>query len=451
MTEPAAPTEALDDTHYRNAFGELCERSVVSARSTIYAANGTKLLDQGARIDGALYARLMQHLLRDQIDQHIGIDGMAGLDTLEQMARDIAATEPLPRLLVAALGSAEPLLLPLRDVPLPASIALKLTLMRDQYPALLRQSLLAMLVALFLGVRSGLAAQQQAALAAAALLRDIGMLHMDPAWLAPQRSMSAPERRHLRAHPITSTLLLRSQGVYTEATATAVFEHHERLDGSGYPRGLRADALSPLGQILLLAELAAALAQKFGDAAPYRLGLVLQLNRHAFPAEPARALLAALKDAASAPTGSAADAEQHFTALTAAFEHWAECRAKVPDADTQAGAGAAFAWVGTRLAGLRQVLTEAGSHPDQTGYLLDLGSGEDDQQQRTDAGILGREALWQIGSICREALQRWPRLAVPADAPAPPQPGDAAVAAWCHWVHRNLPGARAAAPPPAAP
>ncbi|WP_295853570.1 HD domain-containing phosphohydrolase [uncultured Xylophilus sp.] len=436
-----------DDTHYRRAFGAMCDRSVVSAQAAIYAENGNKLLEAGARIDSALYARLVRHRLSHPIDQQIGIEGMVTLQDLEARARALAERSALVRRMVQALGSTDPLVVPLRTVPLPGAFALRLTLMRDRYPQLLDLSLKTTMVALYLGRRAGNGERQIAALAAAGLLHDLGMLHMDPAWLAPHRTMSAAERRHLRAHPITGMLLLREQGGYTPEAVAAVFEHHERLDGSGYPRGLRGGAISPLGQTLMLAELAAALSAKFGEAAIYRLGLVLRLNQRGLPAAATGEILALLRDAT--PVGAAPEAhaapQQHFEQLAAAFDRWSELQ---PPAGGGASAAAtatpAHAWLSARLAGLRRVLTEAGGDPDEPAYLL-AQADDEDPHHRADADAVGREALWQLGAISREALQRWPALAAgetaeASDMPSPSlPPGDAAVAAWCGWVLGALP------------
>ena len=447
MTDPATPPEALDESHYRRALGDFCDARVVCAHDAIYAVNGIKLIDKGARIDRALYDRLLQHRLSGSIDQLMTAEGMLDLAALETLARDLCASAPLPRRMAARLGSAEPMVLPLRAVPLPTPVALKLTLMRDQHPALLQHALQAMLVALYLGHRLRLPAVQMQSLAAASLLRDLGMLHMDQVWLQAQHTMADAERRHLRAHPVTSMILLRAQKVYTEEAVTAVFEHHERLDGSGYPRGAKATDISPLGQVLLSAELVAAMAHKFGEASPHHLALVLQLNQRAFPKVMTAELLGLLQDAI--PVASAGDADlaaRQLRLVAEAFEQWADGKAVLPTGlgDTPAH------WMTTRMGGLRQVLIEAGTHPDQPAYLLDQGGGDD--QQVAEAVVMGREALWQLTSICRDCLQRWPHLAV-ADgeaAPARARKSDAAVAAWCAWAQRRLSGApRAAAHPPA--
>ena len=436
MIDPAIPPEALDESYYRRALGDFCDACIVSAHDTIYAENGTKLIEKGARIDRNLYDRLLQHRLSESIDQHMAVEGMLDLTALETMARAICASAPLPRRLVARLGTADPMVLPLRTVPLPTPVALKLTLMRDQHPALLQQGLQALLVALYLGTRLKLPAAQMQSLATAGLLRDLGMLHMDQVWLQAQRTMADAERRHLRAHPITSMILLRAQKVYSEEAVIAVFEHHERLDGSGYPRGAKAADISPLGQVLLSAELVAAMAHKFGEASPHHLALVLQLNQHAFPKVLTADLLGMLQDAI--PVASAGDADlaaRQLRLLAQAFEQWSQHRPALP---TGPGDTAPH-WMAARMAGLRQTLVEAGTHPDQPAYLLDQGGGDD--QQVAEAVVMGREALWQLTSICRECLQRWPHLAVAAGRAPPARKGDAAVASWCAWVLQMPSGA----------
>ncbi|MCZ2497179.1 phosphohydrolase [Xylophilus sp. Kf1] len=436
----AAPIAgALDDTHYRRAFAALCDDRLVRASTDIYTEDGLRLVDRGVRIDPALYRRLAGHRLREPIDQQIGIDGMVDIDTLCRQAQELIVTSTVPRLLAAALGRPGAMLEPLREVALPRPIALKLTLMRDQHPGLLRQALGTVLVSLFLADRLQLPGPQRSALAAAALLRDIGMLHIDPTWLVPHRPMNAAERRHLHAHPLTSMLLIRAQGGYPAEVATAVFEHHERLDGSGYPRGAREAALSPLGKILLLAELVAALGQKFGDASPHRLGLVLRLNRRAFPVALIAQMLSALQGEPMPSARQAEEAARKFVGIAGAFEQWAELQAGLPAAQP---AGAACIWLRSRMAGLRQSLTEAGGPPEEPHFLLAHAAG--DELHVADALALGREALWQLGSIRSDILQRWPVLVDPSSAGV--SACETAVARWCRWTGDMLAGMPSVSP-----
>lgn len=429
-TEATETVDAMDDAHYREAFGALCEEKTVSASAAIYAENGTKLIEKGSRIDRELYERLVKHKLRDPIDQQIGIDGMVTTESLQTMAAELLDTATVPRLLATALGRRTTLLQPLHDIHLPAPVALKLTLMRDRNPGLLQHALATLLVALFLADRVNLPTAARVSLAAAALLRDIGMLHMNPVWLIPHRLMSGAERRHLHAHPITSMLLIRKQGGYAPEVATAVFEHHERLDGSGYPRGLRGEQISPLGKILLLAELVAALGQKFGDASPHRLGLVLRLNRRAFPVALIAQLLPALQGEPLPSAAQAEEAAQKFAGIAGSFERWTELQASLKPGEA---AGPAWAWLNARLAGLRQSLTEAGGPPEEPNFLLSHAAG--DELHVADALALGREAMWQLGSICGDALRRWPAM---AEVSPEESAGEAVVGEWCRWTGTML-------------
>jgi hypothetical protein len=66
--------------------------------------------------------------------------------------------------------------------------------------------------------------------------------------------MDLRQFRRLAAHPRRGEQLLVSLGQYPLALTRAVAEHHERLDGSGYPAGLAGDKVSPLGRMLCVVE-----------------------------------------------------------------------------------------------------------------------------------------------------------------------------------------------------
>jgi hypothetical protein len=57
-------------------------------------------------------------------------------------------------------------------------------------------------------------------------------------------------------HPHVGNLLIAQLTNYPAPLARATAEHHERMDGSGYPHALTRDAMSPLGRLLAVAEAA---------------------------------------------------------------------------------------------------------------------------------------------------------------------------------------------------
>ena len=87
----------------------------------------------------------------------------------------------------------------------------------------------------------------------AALLHDLGRLGVpNTIWDKPG-ALTPGEIERVRLHPYLTHRMLAGSPTLAALGATAV-QHHERLDGSGYPRGLRSDALTPCGRVLAAAD-----------------------------------------------------------------------------------------------------------------------------------------------------------------------------------------------------
>lgn len=89
----------------------------------------------------------------------------------------------------------------------------------------------------------------------AGLLHDLGEVYTDPAYLSGARQLDLSEYRQLAAHPHVGAMLLAQLSDTPDDVVRAVREHHERLDGTGYPFQLLGSSLSPLGQLMAVAEL----------------------------------------------------------------------------------------------------------------------------------------------------------------------------------------------------
>jgi putative nucleotidyltransferase with HDIG domain len=99
--------------------------------------------------------------------------------------------------------------------------------------------------ALLLAERMGLPEEQKRAIGLGALLHDIGKIAVaDRILLKPDR-LNAEEQDEVRRHPVNGYRLLKPIRSLAEA-AEIVYAHHERFDGTGYPRGLQGDRI-PLG------------------------------------------------------------------------------------------------------------------------------------------------------------------------------------------------------------
>jgi len=80
----------------------------------------------------------------------------------------------------------------------------------------------------------------------------------DPDYIRCNTPLAPSEWKHVAAHPRVGQILIQELTTLPGAVSTAVAEHHERLDGSGYPAQQREPA-SQAGRILAIADTAAAI------------------------------------------------------------------------------------------------------------------------------------------------------------------------------------------------
>ncbi|MDP9377575.1 MAG: HD-GYP domain-containing protein [Actinomycetota bacterium] len=109
-------------------------------------------------------------------------------------------------------------------------------------------------LAVQLGERLGLPAKRLRTLAVGGLLHDIGKLSVPSAVLQKPGALNDEEFAEIRKHPAEGVRLLERLGGFAPSVLRLVHDHHERLDGSGYPRGLRGDDLDLETRILAVCD-----------------------------------------------------------------------------------------------------------------------------------------------------------------------------------------------------
>jgi HD-GYP domain-containing protein (c-di-GMP phosphodiesterase class II) len=106
----------------------------------------------------------------------------------------------------------------------------------------------------------GLPAEDATTLRRSALVEDLGHLGVSNAIWDKQGTLSPSEVERVRLHPYLAERMLSFSPALAPLGALAAL-HHERLDGSGYPRGLSGDAISPAGRVLAAADVYQALTE----------------------------------------------------------------------------------------------------------------------------------------------------------------------------------------------
>lgn len=106
-----------------------------------------------------------------------------------------------------------------------------------------------------------LPADQQTALTRAGLLHDIGKIKVPAAILEKPSPLTPEETQIVQAHAYLGYEMLLEAGETDEMLLTTTRDHHERLDGSGYPRKLTAPDISIAVRIVTLCDVFAAMTE----------------------------------------------------------------------------------------------------------------------------------------------------------------------------------------------
>jgi HD-GYP domain-containing protein (c-di-GMP phosphodiesterase class II) len=122
-----------------------------------------------------------------------------------------------------------------------ADIAIYLAVRQDQkrFPLYgLTHAIHTATICLLLTRRIGWPAERVHALIQAALVMNVSVLELQGRLCAQGVPPTEPQKAVLREHPLRSAAMLRAAGLTDAAILLAVEQHHERVDGSGYPQAL---------------------------------------------------------------------------------------------------------------------------------------------------------------------------------------------------------------------
>lgn len=110
-------------------------------------------------------------------------------------------------------------------------------------------------VAAFLGAELGLDAERVLLLRVASPMHDVGKIAIPDEILRKAGPLTPTERAEMQRHTVVGhELLANSRSELLRLAATIALTHHERFDGTGYPRGLTAAEIPLVGRITAVAD-----------------------------------------------------------------------------------------------------------------------------------------------------------------------------------------------------
>lgn len=119
---------------------------------------------------------------------------------------------------------------------------------QDEYTA--EHCLNVCILAIAFGRQLGMSEADLERLGLCGLLHDVGKMRVQPEILHKPSALTEKEFNIMKAHTVHGRNLLMSSPGIPNSTIDVAYSHHEKIDGTGYPRGLKSSGISELAKII---------------------------------------------------------------------------------------------------------------------------------------------------------------------------------------------------------
>jgi HD-GYP domain-containing protein (c-di-GMP phosphodiesterase class II) len=116
-----------------------------------------------------------------------------------------------------------------------------------------------MIMSLAIGTGANLSRKELAEVGLAAFLADIGLCSINNSMRNSKRKFDKGDNQNIRKHPIFAANIVRSLTGTYESTNSAIFQAHERENGTGYPKNKITADIHPFAKIIAIADVYCAL------------------------------------------------------------------------------------------------------------------------------------------------------------------------------------------------
>ena len=123
---------------------------------------------------------------------------------------------------------------------------------QDEYTA--EHCLNVCILAIAFGRHLGMSEADLERLGMCGLLHDVGKMKVDPAVLNKPSELTEKEFNIMKAHSTHGRNLLMASPGIPNSTIDVAYSHHEKMDGTGYPRGLKSSGISELAKMIAIVD-----------------------------------------------------------------------------------------------------------------------------------------------------------------------------------------------------
>lgn len=249
----------------------------------VFDQNGNKLLGKGYKVTEKIKDKLISRILKKPLETSITSIPSLTVDVIHTEANTLINENPFlqnfkPEIQLDAYE--------LKNIELVPLAALLLTVQKANRIESFQHTLFMTLIARLIAKKLNFDANQLYDLTIACLLHDIGELYCV---IPDTKNLSLEQWRSIMTHPVIGSSVVGQHMNYSANVATAILEHHERSDGSGYPNHIPAEKATDIGKVMIVAEAFSGMVRR--DYNARNLFTTLKLVNHDFPSLPYNALI----------------------------------------------------------------------------------------------------------------------------------------------------------------
>ena len=242
----------------------------VLARPVINSS-GSILLQAGVRVTTSYIGRLMamgydvlfiEDDRLEDVEFHMTITGQtreAAYKTIENVSKYIESGNERSLNASSVQATIQQML---NDLLFSSDILGNLTEIQGYDDYTFHHSVNTTIIGLVLGLAAGYTENKLLEFGMGILMHDIGKIMVPEEILNKKAALTEAEFDEIKKHSTYGFDLLRKNKDFSILTAHVAFQHHEKWDGSGYPRGLKGNEIHEYGKLAAIADVYEALTSK---------------------------------------------------------------------------------------------------------------------------------------------------------------------------------------------
>lgn len=283
---------------YAGHLANMQDKAVIVATEDILSDKGVLLAKSGIKINKKVCENILKFKLLKPIEDSITIENQLNAKSIYNILNQLISRDTWLKSIHSQLGDRVALqrcCLRLEKFPL---LLQKLTVLKMELFHVFEQAISSAYLSYICGVADKLEQPKIEEYFLAGIIHDIGLLHINHNTLKKEGELTPEEWRNIQSHPIIGYEIVKNIKSFPKNVAMAVLEHHENIDGSGYPRNKSDDELCDLGQMInLLDNIIAIYNKKLKQKNRSLRGVipVIQINIHSYRQKVASIIIGALK------------------------------------------------------------------------------------------------------------------------------------------------------------